>query len=543
MKCIKCGTELSEEAIFCTSCGTKVQQGENSDSAENIMQTEKTIGKELENQGAGVADIVKKKRKTPVGLFIGLGAFAVLIFAGLLSFVSLGGVNGIKANNQIRLAERYMDDMDYESAIAAYTEAIQIYPKAPDAYMGLAQAYEQIGDYESAIAVVEDGLDVVSGRRARELEDYLDELEDELDDLSKAIINGVITIADADMNFTNNQPLEGAKIRLSRENEYEGVKRRTESNEYGEYEFENILPGEYTLSITKNGYLDTEQTIVIEENQEVYYNATLEAISDEWDGEGTASGRICDVVTGYGVEGLTLKVREGYNNVDGKVISEATTDQDGYYITDMLDCGLYTMEVVDERNYPEEETYCSSSFNFKIFGDTDISNQDGTVSLPMKEGQIRIVLTWGLEPYDLDSHLFFDGNNGEYFHIYYSIPEEWFYPDEYDYEDYLGRFENEPFVADLDLDDTSSYGPETTTLYVPVHGEYEFGVYNFSHQYDTELANSGAMVQVYTHEAGVPSYTFYVPSGYGYYWKVFTYDSNTGILTPINEIMDEYQEY
>ncbi|MGN0325717.1 MAG: carboxypeptidase regulatory-like domain-containing protein [Lachnospiraceae bacterium] len=451
---------------------------------------------------------------------------AVCIIAVVLVATSLtDNFARMRMSGRLDLAEEYLDDMDYENAIATYEEIIEIEPKLPDAYLGLADVYVEMGDYESAIAVLEDGIDAV--KNAEDLEDYLEEVEDLYDEQSKAEVYGTVTIADTDMDFSNNMALEDAKVELARELEYDGVRRRATTDENGEYTFKHVVPGTYILKVSRRGYADIEQEIVVLEDQEVYYNAVLEVIGDEYRGKGTASGTICDAATGYGVEDLTLNIRPGWNNTDGRPVEVLTTDEYGYYCTEEMDYGNYTVEIVDERQV--EEPYLSSSFNIKIMGDVYISNQDGAVSMPMKDGQVRIVLTWGEYPSDLDSHMWFEGAGGneESYHVYYSSPS---------------AYKNDEIVCDLDLDDTSSYGPETTTIYVPENGFYHFGIYNYSHGYESELSVSGATVQVYTENTGVPTYTFYVPGEDGYYWDVFTYDSRTRVLTPVNQIIEDYSD-
>jgi len=58
------------------------------------------------------------------------------------------------------------------------------------------------------------------------------------------------------------------------------------------------------------------------------------------------------------------------------------------------------------------------------------------------DGSVRFVLTWGYLPKDLDSHLFTPNEQ----HIYFA--------------------QKAPYLAgaNLDVDDTTSYGPETTTI-------------------------------------------------------------------------------
>ncbi len=84
------------------------------------------------------------------------------------------------------------------------------------------------------------------------------------------------------------------------------------------------------------------------------------------------------------------------------------------------------------------------------------------------------------------------------------------------------------------MDDTTGYGPETTTIFTEIDGTFTFYVYHF---YGTgSLSESGATVSVYTGEALVPMRTYYVPQGSGRYWNVFVYDSLAGKITDLNKI-------
>ncbi|HLP62783.1 MAG TPA: hypothetical protein VK186_28350 [Candidatus Deferrimicrobium sp.] len=98
----------------------------------------------------------------------------------------------------------------------------------------------------------------------------------------------------------------------------------------------------------------------------------------------------------------------------------------------------------------------------------------------------RIVLLWDVEPRDLDSHLFFPdespvGNR----HIYYPAR-------------YMNAFSGIMHAASLDVDDTTSYGPETVTIYKAVNGRYEYAIYHYAGE-GTIGTTSKAEVTVITH--------------------------------------------
>lgn len=112
---------------------------------------------------------------------------------------------------------------------------------------------------------------------------------------------------------------------------------------------------------------------------------------------------------------------------------------------------------------------------------------------------MRIVLSWGEYPYDLDSHLWYSDQ-----HIFWRQK--------------VGR------KANLDVDDTDSYGPETITIEEKKFGtEYIYAVHDYTNKEDRssyELSNSSAKVFVYIGNSLVK--TYYVPTNIkGNLWTVF----------------------
>jgi uncharacterized protein YfaP (DUF2135 family) len=111
---------------------------------------------------------------------------------------------------------------------------------------------------------------------------------------------------------------------------------------------------------------------------------------------------------------------------------------------------------------------------------------------------LRIVLNWGSDPPDLDSHIAFPGN-----HIFWNSK--------------VGT------DANLDVDDTNGYGPETITISRRHAGEsYVYAVHDFTDSTaptSNHLARSRAKVLVYVGQSLVRSY--YVPNQPGNLWTVF----------------------
>ncbi|MCQ2527290.1 MAG: carboxypeptidase regulatory-like domain-containing protein, partial [Lachnospiraceae bacterium] len=340
-----------------------------------------------------------------------------------------------------------------------------------------------------------------------------------LEPLIYANLHGVVLIGDDDTDYTNNYGLEDAEVKIEKINSSNNLEQATYTDYDGRYDFSGLTMGVYKLTVHKDGFIDVTQNVVVYEGQTEVYNSLIELISSEYQGNGNAQGTIYDAVTGYGVEGLSLYIRSGINNTEGSTVGTTKTESDGTYTTPDLPSGNYCIQVIDERDV--EEPYISTQINVKILGGITIYNQDATVSSVLMDGQLRIVLTWGSHPSDLDSHLLINIGGNHSGHVYFGD------------ENYYCNGEE---IADLDLDDTSSYGPETTTIYNPMDGDFLFYVYNYSGNSMTGLSDSGATVMVYKEGATSPSYVFYVPAGEGYTWDVFSYDSTTGIITPINEI-------
>lgn len=271
------------------------------------------------------------------------------------------------------------------------------------------------------------------------------------------------------------------------------------------------------LELSKEGYIpETYYVNNIGAVQKEVYCDTIELISISDSGKGGASGKIISASTGVGVAGLTLNLRKGINNIYTDVITESNTSSNGTYSFNNIEAGNYTMEIVD--NSSRTEKYITTYVNIKVMGGKIITDQNGVVSTNLEKNQVRIVLTWGIKPNDLDSHML-SNNIGNIFHVYYGNKT---------------HYDGEKLVCMLDLDDITSFGPETTTLYNPNVGVYQFYIHNYSGEYP--LSKSNACVKVYLSGDSYPKYTFNVPEGSGRIWDVFCYNSATKTVTAINSI-------
>ena len=132
---------------------------------------------------------------------------------------------------------------------------------------------------------------------------------------------------------------------------------------------------------------------------------------------------------------------------------------------------------------------------------------------------LRVVLTWGNAPQDLDSHLAFPGS-----HVFFGTREQG--------------------GANLDVDDTDSYGPETITIEQKRQGaRYVYAVHDFSNQsykHSRALAESQARVEVYVGQTLIRTYRP-EPQEAATSWIVFGIDE-AGAFHDINQYLSLSRE-
>ncbi len=95
-----------------------------------------------------------KNNKKIIAIICIVLALAVALIAGVLV---IQATPAGKVKRQIKLAEKYLTEMNYEQALIAYSEAIKIDPKCEQAYLAMADIYIKQGEAEKAIAILEEG--------------------------------------------------------------------------------------------------------------------------------------------------------------------------------------------------------------------------------------------------------------------------------------------------------------------------------------------------------------------------------------------------
>lgn len=110
-------------------------------------------------------EIMNKKQKIRIGIIAAVLVVVVAIAAAVI--VAVGG-NTSTYEKHMELAQQYLDELQYEQAIAEYKAAIEIEPNNAEAYLALVEVYVQQGDYGAALEVLSNGIEQTQDERLRE---------------------------------------------------------------------------------------------------------------------------------------------------------------------------------------------------------------------------------------------------------------------------------------------------------------------------------------------------------------------------------------
>lgn len=297
---------------------------------------------------------------------------------------------------------------------------------------------------------------------------------------------------------------------------YVRVQNESEKFKEGAFSIRANTGADNSIMISSNGYLkrivnnvnvNPGTTTYLSDSRLIPASATSTYIS----------GAVQNATSTEPIGGVKLSFRKDHNNTSGDVIVTTYTDAYGNYEISTLPVGYYTMEASAEGYIPQ--------YMDILVGTNDYE----TVSLSpvLSKESMRIVLTWGENPEDLDSHVQGMLSDGNSFHVYYG---------------YASQYDNDVEVCNLDVDDTTSYGPETITLNPTTDDAYYYYVNKYS-GFGT-VANSGAQIKIYQGEILIK--TFNVPTDLGDsdYWNVFAIkDGELIVRNSISDSADlEYAE-
>ena len=293
-------------------------------------------------------------------------------------------------------------------------------------------------------------------------------------------------IAGTILNTTSN-PVQNALINLIPQDGSAPLSFTTGAD--GAYDFD-VPAGQYTLTIERPGY--NIQSLPLTVNGDETEDFRISGPSDIF---GTLTSSQGGPLANAEVNFVFSSDVTG-DPIESRFELTTTTDANGNYQIEGAPFGTFTSVTFAENHFPVvvEDVVFEE-------GETEIPPVTATEQ-PDAEA-LRVVLTWGEDPGDLDSHLTGPDGQGGRFHVYFSDRS-------------FGD-------TNLDVDDTSSFGPETITIYPSTDGVYRYSVFNYSDDSENGaagIAASPTRVEVYSAEGLVRSYTA-PPAQPGNTWRVF----------------------
>lgn len=228
-------------------------------------------------------------------------------------------------------------------------------------------------------------------------------------------------------------------------------------------------------------------------------------------GANSICGSVIDAVSGDALAGTEVSLYTWNGEAPGTLVDWYTTEAYGWFCFTELAAGSYIMVSAPAGYIRGERVVALTEGNV-------LTRQDLVLSSVLQDGEIRIVLTWGEEPEDLEAHLTAPNPEGCRYHCCY--------------------WDRTISDATLDTDDRDSYGPETITISQRTPGTYRYYVHNWTDRNSwgsSALARSGAEVRVYGAGAA-PPLVFHVPSEPGTVWHVCDIDGTTGAVTVSNRM-------
>lgn len=480
----------------------------------------------------------KENKSTKIILTV-LISLLVLVIA-VTAFVLVSGK--MKADNYtaaIKEAEKYLAENNYEQAIIQYRNAIAIDPKQEDAYLALADIYLEQENISKARAVLKKGYDVTGSKKLKrrlslienqtletKVAEAAEEAAEEID-LSTASqdIAWDTSFVQKIINYTFDDYKNEFGQVVSAETDEEGYleirheklnaicyyRNTSDNNEIVDgtkkLPYASAMPEKITLDSLsmlfrnfEGGVSLTRMQLLLGERVEPKLQNELSYIESQeenlivrfgtdsagnivspsaWNElvlplankkkaeDNTMEGVVVDAVTGKGVVNAELTFE--LKNSSGQDVKE-TTDSRGAFRAE-LEAGEYEITV-------KASGYISETFTFTVEKGRSYSGVQFVIS-PELSGEARIVLEWNAEPRDLDSHLTGSTDSGKDIHVFFGNKKE---------------SSGSSVIAELDLDDTDGYGPETTTIH-DLNGVYTFTVKDFTGS--GRMAQNGATVKIY----------------------------------------------
>lgn len=508
------------------------------------------------------------------GILVTILIVFLLIAAGMGGYFLIQNQSAEKVyREKMSEGRKYMSQMKYDEAVASFEFALEKNPKNEAAYVSIYRVRAAQGDIDEAIRILRKGYKETKSERLSELLDnYLEKSEKYMAGKNKKVemetleaqseeilMNTSVVQKLKNLNYAGYEKEFGKRVSSEMQGKSLEI---THSGIEAVFVYENQRGEEKSIDTAKKVPYDTAKpsgirvqnlallfknfetgltlerleelvgtkvTCSYNEKEKIYTDAftyndcEIEIACDKngnivkssaWNrivppkaekkGEKTSvDGVIINAVTGQGIKDALLVFKPKDRELE---IIEVRTSENGSFETE-AEPGQYEIEVSCDG-------FITDSFQIEAEEGVPLSGISFTLSPVLSSGEIRMVLTWGAYPADLDSHLEGTSVSGKTFELYY------------------GRKNVEnggQQIASLDVDEIGGFGPETTTIFMD--GSYHFWIKDFRNT--GEIGNSGAEVKVYFSNGQEPV-IFRVPEGSGNNWDVFSLEN--GELHAIDKI-------
>lgn len=260
-----------------------------------------------------------------------------------------------------------------------------------------------------------------------------------------------------------------------------------------------IQEGTATLSASRDYYEGTVTHFTVWNADQIMDSVTLTGCVQNEDGSAVANASIFT------------------DGVDYSGTSSAVSGTDGKFTVAIKKGAVATLVGLANGKFTNTVSKGPYQGNTQLYEvNTENGQLQGCLIVSQRNPAVSVKLTWGAAPSDIDSHLLLP-NGG---HIYYR--EE-------------GSLTDAPW-ANLDVDDTSSFGPEVVTIRKPMVGTYRYLAHNYSGSFAPGIMNSPTRIEL--NVDGVQQ-IFMPPTGEGSnrWWHVFdlVVDAQCRItVTPVN---------
>ena len=173
-----------------------------------MVTNEKTVQTEYES--------AFPKKKNNKGILIGIIIAAVIALAVGIGFGIYNSPEN-RLSRQLDLGQKYLEEQNYEQAIVAFNEAIEIDDRCLEAYVGGIEAYLHIGNNEELQVFYEKALEASRGLEGEVLTEnleYIKEIYLFATDVYSEDLNKVIEILKEGLQLTGDEEIKQALVSI-----------------------------------------------------------------------------------------------------------------------------------------------------------------------------------------------------------------------------------------------------------------------------------------------------------------------------------------